>query len=58
MHPGYQIGTLYLHCEPIDFRKQINSLSALVESERKYSVITPPLPSLPFCCLQRQSTSL
>ena len=33
MHPGYQIGTLYLHCEPIDFRKQINSLSALVEGE-------------------------
>jgi transposase len=33
MHPGHRIGSVYLHCEPVDFRKQINGLSAIVEAE-------------------------
>ena len=30
MHPGYAIGSVYLHRDPIDFRKQINGLADLV----------------------------
>ncbi|MGN8200643.1 IS66 family insertion sequence element accessory protein TnpB, partial [Salinisphaera sp. RV14] len=33
MHPGSQIGGVYLHCAPVDFRKQINGLAAIVEQE-------------------------
>jgi transposase len=33
MHPGCQIGQVYLCCLPVDFRKQIDGLAALVESE-------------------------
>lgn len=31
MHPGYCIDKIYLHREPIDFRKSINGLAILVE---------------------------
>lgn len=31
MHPGSQIGAVYLCCEPVDLRKSIAGLSALVE---------------------------
>ena len=31
MHPGFQINEVYLHRAPIDFRKSICSLSAVVE---------------------------
>lgn len=31
MHPGYRIERVYLCREPVDFRKQINGLAALVE---------------------------
>ena len=33
MHPGCDIGQVYLCREPIDFRKSINGLSVLVEQE-------------------------
>ena len=33
MHPGCTIGQVYLHREPIDFRKAIDGLSVLVELE-------------------------
>lgn len=33
MHPGSQIGAVYLCRAPIDFRKSIGGLSALVEQE-------------------------
>lgn len=33
MHPGASIGQVYLCCVPVDFRKQIDGLAALVESE-------------------------
>ena len=31
MHPGARIGAVYLCREPVDFRKSISGLSALVE---------------------------
>lgn len=31
MHPGVRIDTVYLHQEPVDFRKQINGLACIVE---------------------------
>lgn len=31
MHPGFEIGAVYLCREPVDFRKSIGGLSALVE---------------------------
>ena len=33
MHTGVHIQNVYLHCEPVDFRKQINGLAAIVEQE-------------------------
>lgn len=33
MHPGSCIGAVYLCREPVDFRKSIGGLSALVEQE-------------------------
>lgn len=37
MHPGSCIGAVYLHCQPVDFRKQINGLAAVVEQELEMS---------------------
>lgn len=33
MHPGSRIGSVYLCRAPVDFRKQIDGLAALVEQE-------------------------
>lgn len=33
MHPGHQIGAVYLYRPAIDFRKSISGLSALVEQK-------------------------
>lgn len=33
MHPGAVIGQVYLCCVPVDFRKQIDGLAALVQGE-------------------------
>ena len=38
MHPGASIGQVYLCCVPVDFRKQIDGLAALVESELDLNV--------------------
>lgn len=54
MHPGYQIGTIYLHREPIDFRKQINGLAALVEGELALS----PFADALFVFVNRRRTGL
>jgi len=40
MHPGYAIGQVYLCREPVDFRRQINGLSAMVESDLALNVFT------------------
>lgn len=54
MHPGYQIGTIYLHREPIDFRKQINGLAALIEGELELN----PFADALFVFRNRRRTSL
>jgi transposase len=33
MHPGYRIGQVYLCRAPVDFRKSIGGLSALIEQQ-------------------------
>lgn len=38
MHPGSRIGSVYLCREPVDFRKSIGGLSALVEQELQMSL--------------------
>ena len=39
MHPGCHIDNVYLCREPVDFRKSIGGLSALVEQQRKRPAI-------------------
>lgn len=38
MHPGAPIGQVYLCCLPVDFRKQIDGLAAMVEGELELSL--------------------
>src|SRR5690554_5015351 len=38
MHPGAVIGQVYLCCVPVDFRKQIDGLAALVQGELQLDV--------------------
>lgn len=33
MHPGYSPISVYLHRDPVDFRKQINGLAEIVEGD-------------------------
>lgn len=33
MHPGYTPAAIWLHVPPVDFRKQINGLAALLEGQ-------------------------
>jgi len=54
MHPGHQIGRVYLHCDPVDFRKQINGLSAIVEQELDVS----PFGDALFVFVNRRRTSI
>jgi len=54
MHPGYTIGSVYLHRDPIDFRKQINGLAALVQGELELS----PFMDAVFVFTNRGRTSL
>jgi len=54
MHPGHQIGCVYLHCEPVDFRKQINGLSAIVEQELEVN----PFGDALFVFVNRRRTSI
>lgn len=46
MHPGYVIGAIYLHREPVDFRKQINGLAAIVEGELEMSPFSTMRPAV------------
>ena len=43
MHPGASIGQVYLCCVPVDFRKQIDGLAALVEAELELSLFSDTL---------------
>ena len=43
MHPGHQIGKVYLCREPVDFRKSIGGLSALVEQELQMNLFDDAL---------------
>ncbi|MGE4371218.1 MAG: IS66 family insertion sequence element accessory protein TnpB [Burkholderiaceae bacterium] len=54
MHPGASIGQVYLCCGPVDFRKQIDGLAALVESELELDVFGDAL----FVFVNRQRNRL
>lgn len=54
MHPGSRIGSVYLHLVPVDFRKQINGLSALVEQE----LAMDPFGDALFVFVNRRRTGL
>lgn len=43
MHPGYIPASVYLHRDPVDFRKQINGLAELVEGEMRLSAFEKSL---------------
>ena len=38
--PGPDLVNIYLHREPVDFRKQVNGLAAIVEQELGHNVFT------------------
>lgn len=40
LRPGSDLVNIYLHRDPIDFRKQVNGLAALVEQELGHNVFT------------------
>lgn len=54
MHPGYHIGAIYLHRDPVDFRKQANGLAAIVEGELEMS----PFADALFLFINRARTSI
>lgn len=43
MHPGHTIGTIWLHRAPVDFRKQINGLAAIVQEVLGMDPFAPAL---------------
>jgi transposase len=43
MHPGYPIGQVFLYRGPVDFRKSIDGLAALVEMELEMKVFSGAL---------------
>lgn len=54
MHPGCQIQAVHLHREPVDFRKQINGLAAIVEQDLALDLFAPAL----YVFINRRRTSL
>lgn len=54
MHPGHTIGTIYLHRDPVDFRKQMNGLAIIVEGELAMS----PFAEALFVFINRRRTSI
>lgn len=54
MHPGCHIQDVHLHCEPVDFRKQINGLAAIVEQDLSLNLFTKAL----FVFINRRRTSI
>lgn len=54
MHPGHHIDCVYLHRAPVDFRKQINGLSAIVEQELALN----PFGDALFVFVNRRRTSI
>ncbi len=54
MHAGYAIGAIYLHRDPVDFRKQANGLAAIVQGELGMSPFTDAL----FLFINRSRTSM
>jgi hypothetical protein len=53
MHPGCTLTQVYLCRHPVDFRKSIDGLSALVEQELELS----PFGSALYVLINRQKTS-
>ena len=51
-----QTSAVYLHREPVDFRKQIDGLAAIVELTMKQSLSSGAL--FVFCCKQRNKLKL
>jgi transposase len=43
MHPGFPIGQVFLYRSPVDFRKSIDGLAALVEMELEMNVFSGAL---------------
>lgn len=54
MHSGANIQTVYLHRQPVDFRKQINGLAAIVELELGLN----PFGEALYVFINRKSTSI
>ncbi|WP_409565555.1 IS66 family insertion sequence element accessory protein TnpB [Pseudomonas protegens] len=45
MRPDAKVEKVYLYPKPVDFRKSIDGLAALVELDIKYAIHKPHLPS-------------
>lgn len=43
IRPSPDTGTIYLHCEPVDIRKAINGLVAIVEAEMNLDLFSSSL---------------
>lgn len=54
MHTGVNIQSVYLHCQPVDFRKQINALAAIVEQDLGLS----PFAQALYVFINRNLTSI
>jgi transposase len=54
MHAGSHCEAVYLCAQPVDFRKSIDGLSALVEQELRLNVFSPSL----FVFVNRQRTKI
>lgn len=54
MHPGYAMGQIYLCRAPVDFRKSVDGLSALVEQELGFKLFDDTL----YVFINRQRTKL
>jgi len=54
MHTGVNIQSVYLHRQPVDFRKQINGLAAIVEQDLCLS----PFAQALYVFINRRATSI
>src|SRR5690625_4141017 len=54
MHPGAIVKAVYLHVQPVDFRKQMNGLSLIVEQELGLCPFDPVL----YAFINRRKSSI